>query len=150
VAGAVALSKWLPSANVLLPLCALAIGLGSYPELSGDLASDCDTPAPARAEQAVADHVTAPALVFFTYHSSQDHSPMGEFHYEPVYNLVTGWPDDEPITRAQDLGEAKDTELIAYYAKVQPYRQVYMLDRDSCAVRSLGTAGDLAAGGVSR
>jgi hypothetical protein len=139
VAGAVAVSKWLPSANVLLPLCVLAVGLGSFPELSGDLHTDWDTIAPAPAEQAVVDHVIAPALVFFTYHSST----MG-FHDEPVYNLASGWPDDEPITRAQDLGPAKDAELIAYYAKIRPDRQVYVVDRDSCAVRSLGKAGDLA------
>jgi hypothetical protein len=140
VAGSVALTRWLPTATVIVPLCVIAIALGSMPEVSGDIPSDWDTIAPAPAEQAVADHITAPALVFFTYHSSK----MG-FHDEPVYNLKTGWPDDEPITRAQDLGPAKDAELIAYYGKLQPERKVYVVDRDSCEVRELGKAGELAA-----
>jgi hypothetical protein len=139
VAGAVSLTRWIPEATLLAPLCVIAIGLGSIPELSGDLQSDWkETVAPAPAERAVAQNVQAPALVFFTYHSSKS-----AFHDEPVYNLTTGWPDDEPITRAQDLGPAKDAELIAYYAGIQPDRKVYVIDRDSCEVRQLGTAGEL-------
>jgi hypothetical protein len=141
VAGTVALARWLPEAAALVPLCVIAVGLGSIPELSGDWQSDWkQTIAPARVEQVVADNVKAPALVFFTYHSYPQ-----AYHDEPVYNLTTGWPDDEPITRAQDLGPAKDAELIAYYAAIQPDRQVYIIDRDSCALRNLGTAGALAA-----
>jgi hypothetical protein len=140
VAGAVALTRWLPIATVAVPLCVVAIGLGSIPELSGDLHSDWkETISPAPAEAAVAEQVQAPALVFFTYHSSKS-----GFHDEPVYNLVTGWPDDEPIARAQNLGAEKDAELISYYGKIQPARKVYMADRDSCEVRLLGSAGELA------
>jgi hypothetical protein len=139
VAGAVALTRWQPIALLVVPLCVIAIGLASLPELFGDFNSDWkETIAPSRAEQAVAENVRPPALVFFTYHSSQT-----GFHDEPVYNLKTGWPDDEPITRAQDLGSEKDAELIAYYGGIQPDRNVYVIDRDSCALRSLGTAGQL-------
>ena len=110
------------------------------PEISLNIHSDWETISPAPCERAVADQVLAPALVFFTYHSSRT-----AFHDEPVYNLVTGWPDDEPITRAQDLGPKKNAELIAYYGTLQPDRKVYMVDRDSCEVLLLGKAGDLAA-----
>jgi hypothetical protein len=139
VAGAVALARWLPWMSILLPLLVAAIAIGSIPEVSGDVTSDWNTIAPAPVEQTIADQVVAPALVFFTYHPSTN-----GFHDEPVYNLVTGWPDDEPITRAQDLGPKKDAELIAYYAAIQPERVVYVVDRDSCELKKLGTAGQLA------
>jgi hypothetical protein len=139
VAGAVALTRWQPIARLVVPLCVIAIGVASLPEFSGDFNSDWkETIAPARAEQVVAENVHAPALVFFTYHFS--HSA---YHEEPVYNLATGWPDDEPIARAQDLGPRKDAELIGYYAAIQPNRNVYIVDRESCVVRSLGTAGEI-------
>jgi hypothetical protein len=140
VAGSVAMTKWLPRAAVFIPICVAAVALGSIPELSGDIHSDWPTIAPAPAEKVVEQNVRAPALVFFTYHSAPN-----AFHDEPVYNLKTGWPDDEPITRAQDLGAEKDAELIKYYAATQPMRNVYVIDRTTCAVRSLGTAGELAA-----
>jgi 4-amino-4-deoxy-L-arabinose transferase-like glycosyltransferase len=145
IAGAVALAQWLPAGSVVVMLGMLAIAFGSIPEIFGDTGSD-QKPGIAQlgVENVLADNVKAPALVFFTYHRLSGDLSSGAFDNEPVYPLESGWPDDESIARAQDLGATKNTELIAYYAGIQPERNVYVIDRDSCAVRSLGTAAKLA------
>lgn len=62
------------------------------------------------------------ALVFFTYH------PGDNWGAEPVYTLDAPTPDDARIVRAHDLGDARNAELIAHYARTQPDRRVYRYD----------------------
>ncbi len=140
VAGGIALSRWIRPAAVLCLLLAPALAIGALPEVSGELKTDTVTVGPPPCEAVLDEMVQAPALVFFTYHPDRR-----DYHAEPVYAMTTGWPDDEPITRAQDLGAQKDKELIDYYAQFQPDRKVYVLDRISCELKYLGTAGDLGA-----
>ncbi len=47
---------------------------------------------------------------------------------EPVYNPDVIWPDDAPVIRAHDRGE-QNFKLFHYYAKQQPDRVVYRIDR---------------------
>lgn len=91
-------------------------------------------------------HLDVPAAVLFRYHS-------GHFFEEPVYNWDVAWPDNAPIIRAHDLGEARDRELFAYYARTQPDRTIYRCDFDPAKVTDpqgplkldrLGTARELA------
>jgi hypothetical protein len=85
--------------------------------------------------------VTPPAVVLFTYH------PGGRFFEEPVYNTATAWPDDAPIIRAHDLGDARNREIFAYYARTQPDRMFYRFDPAATpSMTELGRARDLAAG----
>jgi len=83
--------------------------------------------------------VSEPAVVLFRQSSQRIY-----FFEEPVYNLDAAQIDANPIIRAHDLGAARDAELIAYYAGVQPGRNFYLFDRDSGSLTSLGTAEGLA------
>jgi len=83
--------------------------------------------------------VSEPAVVLFRQSSQRIY-----FFEEPVYNLDAAQIDANPIIRAHDLGAARDAELIAYYAGVQPRRNFYLFDRDSGSLTSLGTAEGLA------
>jgi hypothetical protein len=66
---------------------------------------------------------------------------------DPVYNDDVMWPDDAPVVRAHDLG-ARNLEIARYYARLQPFRRFYLLDRKENAGRSellvhpLGTASE--------
>jgi hypothetical protein len=68
-------------------------------------------------------------------------------HQEIVYNTDTIWPDDAPIIKAQDLGPERDGEIIRYYARTQPGRNFYLVDRGLAELKAvpLGTARELAA-----
>ena len=46
--------------------------------------------------------------------------------------------DDQPIVRAQDLGE-RNIELIRYYAGKQPQRRFYRFDQKTRALTELGS-----------
>ncbi|MDB5333383.1 MAG: hypothetical protein JWP03_4534 [Phycisphaerales bacterium] len=86
-------------------------------------------------------NVTTPAVVLFVYY------PGGLFFEEPVYNTSTAWPDDAPIIRAHDLGDARNREIFAYYARTQPDRMFYRFDPAATpSLTELGRARDLAAG----
>jgi hypothetical protein len=50
------------------------------------------------------------------------------------------WPDDATVIRAHDLG-ARNQELIDYYARVSPGRWVYLYDKSTRELVSLGKAG---------
>lgn len=67
----------------------------------------------------------------------------GPIEAEPVYNLGVGHPDEARVVRAHDLG-ARNVELVAYYAKIQPRREVYHLDRAAGTLERLGNVADLA------
>jgi hypothetical protein len=82
--------------------------------------------------------VKSPAIVLFHYDSP------GNFHDEPVYNIDVPWPDDAPILRAHDLGPARNRQLYAYYAQRQPARTVYLFDRSTGNLITLGNVVDLA------
>lgn len=81
--------------------------------------------------------VTQPALVFvrFTFLPGQN------IHAEPVYNWEAARIDDNPIIYAHDLG-MRNIELLRYYAKRQPERQVYYYDRLTGNVVSAGTVAE--------
>jgi hypothetical protein len=71
-----------------------------------------------------------------------------EVHAFPVFNDDVAWPDDAPIIRANDLGDERNKELYAYYARVQPDRRFYRytreLNNDTKPLQYLGTAKELA------
>jgi hypothetical protein len=71
--------------------------------------------------------------------------PYNNPHQEVVFNTDTAWPDDAAIIKAQDLGPARDAEIIRYYAHVQPGRRMYLLDRGLAELSPvyLGTAAEL-------
>jgi hypothetical protein len=82
--------------------------------------------------------VRQPALVLFRYHP--DSSP----HEEPVYNVDVAWPDDAPIVRAHDLGPEANMRLVRYYARHQPGRHLYRVDRGTGMIGYLGIVSKLA------
>jgi hypothetical protein len=62
-----------------------------------------------------------------------------------VYNVDVAWPDDALIIRAHDLG-ARDVEIIEYYGRAQPQRNVYVVDRaelPNLQAHLVGKAGEL-------
>ena len=79
------------------------------------------------------------ALVFFRYHPED----AEEWKQEPVYTLDAAWPDQARVVRAHDLG-ARNAELIEYYARIQPDRQVYRYDMISRKMTALGRVTELA------
>jgi hypothetical protein len=87
------------------------------------------------------------AIVLYHY------NPVDSPHDEPVFNVKTAWPDDARIIRAHDLGIAQNRKLFEYYAKIQPDRKVYWVDRvdgqnklyDDSLLKYLGTVQELAA-----
>jgi hypothetical protein len=68
---------------------------------------------------------------------------------DPVYNDDVVWPDDAPVIRAHDLGP-RDIEIARYYAKYQPSRRFFLLDRRendgraTLLLHPLGTAAEFA------
>jgi len=81
--------------------------------------------------------VTKPAIVLFKY------QPGGNTHEEPVYNYDVADPLDAPIIRAQDLGDARNRELIDYFAAHRPAINIYRFDRAARQLELLGTAEQL-------
>jgi hypothetical protein len=82
--------------------------------------------------------VAAPAVVLFRY------TPGDPIIEEPVYNSDVAWPDDAPIVRAHDLGDARNREIFAYYAKREPQRVFWLFDRRTGELKKLGPARALA------
>jgi hypothetical protein len=83
------------------------------------------------------DLVQTPAVVLFRYRTGD------EVTQEPVYNNAAAWPDDEPIIRAHDLGDARNVQIVRYYAEKQPERTFYRFDRASGQLTKLGDARSL-------
>jgi hypothetical protein len=81
--------------------------------------------------------VQTPAVVMFKFH------PGLNYHEEPVYNIDTAWPDDAPLIRVHNLGPVKNLELLEYYARRQPERRFYSVDRRDLSIQYLGQAGQL-------
>jgi hypothetical protein len=84
--------------------------------------------------------IETPAVVMYKFSKGQS------VHEEPVYNVDVAWPDDAPIVRVHDLGEARNPELYNYFAKHQPDRVIYRIDRADPTLTPirLGTARELA------
>jgi hypothetical protein len=130
------------SVSVLSVILPLGLAMGTLPELNTrvrDQRSHTESlmhwvynDLPGKVQQ--------PALVLFTYKSGVD-TP----HEEPVYNLDVVNIDDAPIIKAHDLGSARDTEIIRYYAERQPNRRVYLCDLATRRLTDLGAAGTLIA-----
>lgn len=127
----------LPEPAVLL--LALGLSIGAFAQ------TDEQNWAPwmdmVRVEQRLQSLPHEPALVFFRYHS--DRPDVNISFHEPVYNVDTPLPEDATIVRAHDLG-ARDEELVRYFARRQPQRQVYLYDRLDDSITPLGTAGEVA------
>jgi hypothetical protein len=83
-------------------------------------------------------NVRPPAIVLFRFR------PGDNVNEEPVYNIDVVNPDDAPIIRAHDLGVSRNRELFDYYAKRQPDRTVYLYDRASRTLVTLGNVVELA------
>ena len=89
--------------------------------------------------------VKTPALVLYRF------NPGNSPYDEPVYNTETANPDDATIIRAQFLSPEQNRRLFEYYAKTQPQRHVYMVNRTDTLeqqprelpLRYLGEVGDL-------
>jgi hypothetical protein len=64
-----------------------------------------------------------PALLLISYDAKTDNP-----NEEMVYNVDTANPDDAPLIYAHDLPGRRE-EIIAYYAKTQPERRVFLLNR---------------------
>jgi len=106
---------------------------------------DLDQPAEMVVLQAVNARLAAlpaneRALVFFRYHPEE----AMLWKQEPVYTLDAAYPDEARIVRAHDLG-ARNADLIAYYARIQPDRRVYVFDLQTREMTPLGVVKDLAA-----
>jgi hypothetical protein len=125
------------SVTVLSVILPLGLAMGSLPELNPQVN---ETPATPSLMQWVyhdlPGKVQRPALVLFGYKSGVD-SP----HDEPVYNIDVVNIDDAPIIKAQDLGSARNAEIIRYYAERQPDRRVYLFERATRTLTDLGPAG---------
>lgn len=88
----------------------------------------------------IPDVIQKPAVILFRY------APGQNVIEEPVYNNLAAWPDDQDIVRAHDLGDARNIEIVRYYAEHQPDRVFYRFDRSTMTLSPpLGTAKQLLA-----
>ena len=85
----------------------------------------------------IADTVPPPALVLVRLGSDR------RSFDEPVYNLAAARIDDNPVVLAQLLPEGAGP-LLNYYAKNQPWRTVYLLDRSDDTLTKLGNVVEVA------
>lgn len=126
-----------------LAVAVVALSVAALPEFRRAAAEDQEPyddgswPATTFNYEELPGQAKAPALVLYRFSRKNVND-------EPVYNIEAPWPDDARIIRAHDLG-ARDAEIIEYYGRVQPERNVYFVDRADLQVHSLGTARELAA-----
>lgn len=69
-------------------------------------------------------------------------TPTESVHSDPVFNISTPWPDDALVIRARDLGVVRNRELVEYFAKHQPDRQIITIDMGTAALVDHGPAGE--------
>ncbi len=125
--------------TVFLSLGIAVICISRFPEIDRRIKDDVySAPMMVYSHKYLPTLVDTPALVLFKYR------PGASIYTEPVYNESVAWPDDAEIVRAQDLGPKRDREIVDYYARIQPERHVYILDRSNLDLRYYGTAGELA------
>jgi hypothetical protein len=127
-------------------LAILALAIAALPQISGGAGDEWPNAGPLRLiDGRLGAEVRPPAVVLFEF-DPVNNNPI----IEPVYNVDTAWPDDAPVIRAHDLGEAQNRKLFAYYAKHNPNRAIYRYRRNQDVPNGkpltyLGTARDLAA-----
>jgi hypothetical protein len=131
--------------GLVLAAVLIAVALSALPELNRVRRDQWfDAPLLRQVDRDLAAIDKHPALVLFTY------DPERPLHEEPVYNADVAWPDDAAVIRAHDLGDARNRELIDYYARKSPAMAVYRYAEADAApgktpLRYLGTAQELAA-----
>jgi hypothetical protein len=117
------LSAWLATSIAFVAILSL-------PEIHG---KDSSTTSEAMtAFNKIEPTLSKPAVVFFTYPTGD---PMA-WRHEQTYNIAAASIDDEPVVRAQDLGE-RNIELIRYYAAKQPKRTFYSFDQKTLKLKEL-------------
>jgi 4-amino-4-deoxy-L-arabinose transferase-like glycosyltransferase len=126
-----------PAVRDVLTLAIAGMSCAFLPELNPNVADDLSRPTMVYSYKLLPELVEKPAIVLFTYR------PGASVHEEPVYNVDIAWPDDAPIIRAHNLGPERNKALLAYYAKRQPNRHVYVFDRTTAELKSFGTVGEL-------
>jgi hypothetical protein len=129
-----------PFVGTWLGLVVLGTALAALPQFDST-ADDrmFDAPLLARVNEALATLPHRPAVVLFRY------DPHRDVHEEPVYNADVAWPDDAPVIRAHDRGDAENVAIFRYYAEHQPQRAFYRFNEASGSVTYLGSARELAA-----
>ena len=128
------------SVSVLSVILPLGLAMGSLPEFNSQVRDAGPAGLMEWVYNELPRKVQQPALVLFSYQSGVDSA-----HEEPVYNIDVVNIDDAPIIKAHDLGTARNTEIIRYYAERQPNRRVYLCDRTTRTLTDLGPAGTLIA-----
>ena len=114
------------------------VAMASLPELNPRVGDDMIfAPRTTLIRRWIAEAVRAPAVVLVRY------GPGDITHDEPVYNATVAWPDDAPVIVAHDLGP-RNAELLAYYERVSPGRNYYVIDRATLKPQGPGRAADLA------
>lgn len=137
LAGARVVAKW-RAMNVFVMSAIAAICLAALPETRLDFGEELDAiPGLGKVNQLLPQTAKPPAVVLFAY--TDGASP----HEEPVYNYDVANPLDAPIIRAQDLGDARDRQIIAYFAQHRPRTNFYRFDRGMGQLKFLGTAEEL-------
>lgn len=133
--------------STFLTMAMLVLLLTSLPEFHPDEQSTDDSSWPALSfnYEVLPEKVKQPALVLYRYWKLKP-GERRNFNDEPVYNVDVAWPDNAPIIRAHDLGP-RDSEIIEYYGRIQPGRNIYIVDRKDLeeGIHYLGTAGELSA-----
>jgi hypothetical protein len=139
VAGVAVIGQRWPRAGAIATLAVAALAIASLPEVRRQPDRFMSAPYLADINQKLADLQHTPAVVLFRYESGRT-----DLHEEPVYNLDAARIDDAPVIRAQDLGDAENPRIFAYYANLAAPRYVYRYSRTTGELTPLGWAKDLA------
>ncbi|HEY1922967.1 MAG TPA: glycosyltransferase family 39 protein [Tepidisphaeraceae bacterium] len=97
------------------------------------------------ADRALAQLPRRPSLVMFRFNPK-----INTYHAEPVFNSDVTWPDDALIVRARDLGDNRNIDLYRYYMDLHQNRDVYLYDRGTRELKSLGSISNLIAHHAAR
>lgn len=130
--------------SAVLTVAILLVSLAALPEFHPQRPDDDSWPTTWFNYEQLPREVSTPALVLYHYVPGKYASGMGNFYDEPVYNVDVAWPDDAPIIRAHDLGPDRDAQIIDYYAKIQPQRNVYFISQADLKLHLIGKAGEIA------
>ncbi len=139
--GIEALFERLRRGRTVMDICIIAMLVGYLPPIDRhvrDVPAYMNYPSLPAIEDRIAQLPRVPSIIFFRFHPGHDNPQE-----EPVHNSETLWPDEAHLIRAHDLG-SRNHELIDYYAKRQPDRRVYLLDRAANSIQELGTVRELA------
>jgi hypothetical protein len=106
-----------------LTLSIALLAIASLPEFNRKDDKTSSSPAMQRFNELAAT-IRKPAVVFFRYPAND---PMA-WRHEQTYNIDAADIDEQPIVRAQDLGD-RNIELMRYYQAKQPGRTFYRFDQ---------------------